>query len=1336
MYNVLTKSLTSVICKGRGKTLNYLLAAVFAFAMSAGLTAEARSITSVERVAAAGAKSLNVTFEAGESGDTHALYIAYDTEDKGDNIANWAALQRGCVVADDATSATIPVSPLLTGAGYTVCRVFLTTSAAPYDTLIESLRQTGTQYIDTGIYPNYTSVAVMDVKLDSNSTAQQRFFAVSGDDASAVFAFDVYINGNTKTSNGPIRGISSACKDGKGDFKAACAFTSNRLLISLSAAENHHIAITNLETGAELVNVCRNTQCTATSAATLFIFAQHHVNGTTLSTKQIAQGANLYSFTMTTNSMVACDYKPCKLGNRVGVYDSVTDTIIYSASGTDFDAANSGSPVACSLLAGETQIAAAPAANGLFSDYTWRGTAVNWGDTDAWTKDGDPATWVAGNNAIFETANATVTLAANAVANSIAFNADTTISTNGTDAATLAVKSVAVDTGVSATIAAPTSVAFEKTGLGTLTLTENRTDATTVTEGTLKMVSGATVAGLTLGTDGGEPVTFDYGGQTLQQNPQDYLVTGSTVTLTNGIFTTAANYDLNLRDDIAGQVFPSVLTIAKDATLGKTTTSKKVYICKDGSGSSTVNVAGGSFEITGGSEASYIQHKSVSGRVNINVTDGGLLSFPGVVYALCRGDINVTSPSLYMTFSGSTFNAGGNFYFENSFSSDNYFNVPTTPTGVFAATNSVVSVGGNSFLVGRNTQDEKSSGSLRADFEGSTVTAKTFAVYYDRPLNNARFNNTRFVFGAASGSIAASDGEANWFTVGADGLTLDTQEYSATLNANLGGSGAVTKVGAGTLTVARDQATTGGFTVSEGTLAVNGGVTFAGPVEFAADTSLDIVGYNGTTVLGASTLTLPTEGTVALTLDGGAFPVGVYTICAASGLSKEDGAKFEPSTGEEAAAWSVSGNTLILTVGTPVHGRWRASVSSGARMSVIGNWEDGVVPAAGEDIDFSNISSATTIIADTERTFRAVTMGAGVITFSGEIAAKSFTDTSKITVGVNSTVTIVGNLEMSDQPTTFIVNKVNAGGKFIVTERIVSATDRHVDVVAEAGSGFIIADGLEINGDRRFYSTLNKATQNWAIGSQGITGTGHIWCRSDKANDSYYYAYTNDFTVSAWTVIRANIDHHELNTTGYGDGLPHTITLNAGFASSGALFIAGTGKVVVNCEPLVGKIEGDNENGAYSGAVTVKDTATLAINAGKKLTSGKITVNNGATLEVAESAASAGAVAVTLGGNLTLQDNASLGFNFTNRNTPQLALASGKTLSFSGAGATNITVKVSGDVWPRGGEHQLTTCGGFDAEGVSVTLAEGAPEWAEGVRVAGGNLVLAVKPRGLMLIIR
>ena len=381
-----------------------IIAAAFAFATCAALTVEARSITGVRHLTPRdGVSSLVVTFEAGVAGDEHALYIAYDTEDKGADISNWAALQRGCVVSADATSATIPVSPLLLGAGYTFCRVFLTTSAAPYDTLIESLRQTGTQYIDTGIYPDATSVAVMDTKFDS-STVQQRFFCVSSDSSSgdhAKFSFDVYINGKGY--------FASACKDGVGDFKSTDkSFTTSRVRISLSAAEKHRIVITNLTTGAQIIDKTWNTTCTKTSTATLLVFAQHYVKSTGATVGHIAEGAYLYGFSITTNAMLACNYLPCTLGGRAGVYDTVTGNIIYSAVATDFKAG--GSPVACSLLAGEAQLSAVPSAVDLsvYDDpetgAIWKGTASgNWNTADAnWTIDGASSqSWQNGNDAVF-----------------------------------------------------------------------------------------------------------------------------------------------------------------------------------------------------------------------------------------------------------------------------------------------------------------------------------------------------------------------------------------------------------------------------------------------------------------------------------------------------------------------------------------------------------------------------------------------------------------------------------------------------------------------------------------------------------------------------------------------------------------------------------------------------------------------------------------------------------------------------------------------------------------------------------------------------------------------
>ena len=142
------------------------------------------------------------------------------------------------------------------------------------------------------------------------------------------------------------------------------------------------------------------------------------------------------------------------------------------------------------------------------------------------------------------------------------------------------------------------------------------------------------------------------------------------------------------------------------------------------------------------------------------------------------------------------------------------------------------------------------------------------------------------------------------------------------------------------------------------------------------------------------------------------------------------------------------------------------------------------------------------------------------------------------------------------------------------------------------------------------------------MGPGGITGTLGWWCLADAKNSAYFYPYTNDFTVSAMTCLRVSFGHYELNTTGWGDNQPHTITLDAGYSNNGALYIAGTGKVVVNHTPAAyGGYDG------YSGAVTVTNTATLAINAGKQLTSGTITFAAGTTLEVPSSGVEMGAIA-------------------------------------------------------------------------------------------------------------
>ena len=1304
-------------------------------AVSDAVSLATRAITDVNFSTADSVTTVNVTFDAGSEGDNHALYVAYAPTDMGAQLAGWTALQRVKIVGADETSATFTLLPQVTGAGNTVFRVFLVDSAYPFDRLVESIRQSDakTQYIDTEFYPNPTTFAALDFKLDNASTTQQRLFGVSGE-AAANFAFDAYINSDKYWA--------SACADGGGDFLRAAKTraTTDRYTVSLDANTGDHTIIKHSDHSK--INKTRTTSRSETSAGTLSIFCQHkfYNNGTTTQ-ENFAAGGLIYGGAIIDNGVPVRTYLPCALGSRAGLYDVVSGRIFWSAS----DVANDdftveGASALCEPAAGETQVFAS-APTGLLFDYTWRGTAENWGDANVWTLDGENATWTDGNNAIFATANATATLAADVSANSITFSADATVA--GTGTSDLSVKSVSVDPGVSAAISAPISSAFEKTGAGVLTLTQDRTTATIVKEGTLKM-DGATVAELTLGTDGGAPVAFDYGGQELVKNAHslDYLVTGSTVMLTNGIFSTASGYDLNIRNDTF--TMPSVLTIAKDAVVRQSAKGKKVYL-NYVNGAATINVIGGMLGNIEGCTEVYLQHKSADGRLDINVLDGGLVYFPCTIYALCGNDTARTSPALCLTVFNSAF-VGGTFNFGTRYDSNKY--VPTNPTGVFAATNSVISIG-DTFKIGRNSQvDGKTGGRYTADFEDCTVTAKTFAVYYDCLLNNARFNGSRFVFNAAGGNIVASDDEANWFTVGEDGLIIDTQDFTATLNANLGGSGVVTKVGAGTLTVSRNQATTGGFNVSAGTLALNPGLTFAGSISvadgakldinaantvnvgslaFSEGSSLNIASYIGTTPLAVSTdVTLPESGTVNLTLDGGAFGEGVYAIYSNSKVTEEEGAKFSFSAADNLVGeWSVADNILILTVGEIDPNAWTGRGGDG-KMSNGANWGGGIVPVAGSDIDFSGLTGDTAIIADAGRKFGAVTVGAGVITFTNNLTATSFSDMSKIAVAADSTVTIDSDITITESSQRLCSN-IAAGGKLRITGALeVEQPSGNFQFSSSNAAGAVVVEGGIVMNTGSTSAGVLMNVKSLALGENGIAFTNNSPFRLISKPVVYALGERTVLGTNGRGLFRGNNAPFTFCTTQFESDQPATITLDArvtGVADYWAQWaVTGCGRFVTTAA------SGTNRGW------TIEEGATFSLHPDfdtSSETSGQnYGVSSNATLEVGAS----GTLYVN-GKTLTLADHASLGFNFTERATaPVFALGNKYTPTLTVGGA--VAVKLSG-VRPRAGEHVLTACGGFDADGVTVSLAAGSPKWAKRVYVnEDGNIVLDVKPRGMMIIVK
>lgn len=303
-------------------------------------------------------------------------------------------------------------------------------------------------------------------------------------------------------------------------------------------------------------------------------------------------------------------------------------------------------------------------------------------------------------------------------------------------------------------------------------------------------------------------------------------------------------------------------------------------------------------------------------------------------------------------------------------------------------------------------------------------------------------------------------------------------------------------------------------------------------------------------------------------------------------------------------------------------------------------------------------------------------------------------------------------------------------GEYVVTEELavtLPGADRHLAYRGSDGAFKFERLTLGDNGSAKRFFFANSGSYYYDkilfIGAGGIgfaenanADTRYICGRDNQSNDkTFIRPWYSDFTIGTKPGTERDFCINRPTHIGTQDekGIARTVTADAVLYSGTdpELYIEGNGRFVVNGVNML------------DGPVEVKDTATLAINEGKVLTSGSVTVNSGATLEIASG--------VNTFGGLELKENSTIVFKFTKRSSPQIAIADGKTLTANGA----VTVKISGDVRPAGGVKVLTACGGFD--GASVTLADGAPEWVRGLSVnAEGNIVLEVKPKGTRVIVR
>ena len=433
---------------------------------------------------------------------------------------------------------------------------------------------------------------------------------------------------------------------------------------------------------------------------------------------------------------------------------------------------------------------------------------------------------------------------------------------------------------------------------------------------------------------------------------------------------------------------PVTLEVGPDATIANI---PSIWEVKSANGVDTVFCKqGGDWSLSGqlylggtsGATASF-QHNggnlTVGDYLSVGQTGTGLLD-------ICGGTVESTHSGTY-TLIGNTGAAtvvvtnSGSLVVSGSVAIGNQAGSSGT---LVVADGGMVSVGGNLIFCNKSAS---SPGRVDLGCGGVIAAQKATRTY----AGSATFNFDGGTFKKSSGTGDIFDASGVDVVVSANGGTIDNNGLAITIPCTIAGAGGLTLSGAGTTTVSADQSYTGTTTVSNGTtLSVGGGVTFAGPVVFAAGSVLDIAKYvGGVTPLSATSLTFPESGNVPLTFNGGAFITGAYAICPTSLVSVAQAvAKFAPSTGGLDCSWDVSAaGDLLLLVGD-IHGYSWTGLAGDNKFATGGNWVSGIAPSASGPVDFSAVTSDITVDMDgvTAGTiFGAVTMGTGVITFTGSL---------------------------------------------------------------------------------------------------------------------------------------------------------------------------------------------------------------------------------------------------------------------------------------------------------------------------------------------------------------
>ena len=986
-------------------------------------------------------------------------------------------------------------------------------------------------------------------------------------------------------------------------------------------------------------------------------------------------------------------------------------------------------------------------ADTLAGEYVWNDgdSGASWRASGKWSKNDVAGDWYDSTAAAFENAGDAATVDSAVTAASVEFRANATV----TGTAALTVPSVTVASGVSASISVPVAGPLEKSGAGTLTLSQSRTGvATVLSEGTLAMSGTASLdwSQFTFGTDAEKPVALHMGANaTIANIPQNWRVgnvegltstfvkDGGDLTVGNiylsdkmgaetsfahngGLLSVGGCIDIGSLSEahfeIAGGMVtnttnyihmspngsPADMTVRTGAKYGMSANSLGIIV--SGRSHGTLNVSGGDVFANGPLNLCYR-----GGDATVNVTDGGILAFDKVQYN--GGDeSDPKGGTAVISIDGGTIRANA---------SDDAF-IP-------GENNLTVTVGANGGTLdanGKNVTVAKAIGGTGGMTYkgGGTVVLSAMPTYSG--VTTVEVGTTLSVPSPIDGAVLA-------FTVPdrlSSGLCKVVETTGADAFAdNILSVAALPEPANARFFLSEDKKTIWCIYSNAGDQHVwIGGAS--GSLNVAANWLPETVPTSGTAVIGnfaEAALTNPEGSAFAATtiiVPDGSAPV---TISGAkfSGMSKITNNSSSMIEFENAVEFSgnvdVLQNTGIVKFTGGATGTWLARA-----MDLHGTY---TFTGTGDRIELAG----TTVKSDGVYNLPNATFYKHNGDFHIEAGGRAEVKDAKI-ASKDADKHLLGTLN----------GEFKVNGEFYVTAPDSKGVTHYT---CSAGSGTLIANRIRV-AQNGYIVTPSKTI----MGPNGIIrGTGYVRVYNSGSHEfgSYadwtmYYDHYNNTATEYFVIYKHSSSGSwsdvTFDTTDYYDStVGRTITseapIGAADAASAAKFrvtVKGKGRFVfantsdynifsggltVNDSAT---IEAKANAWPGKGAVTLNGTSTLLLHTGGAARTGAITLNGGTTLEVAETSGTA-----SLGGALTLNQGSKLKFKLGDENNATLALTA---LTLNATAENKALVEfASGSVKSFGRSYTLTSGGKF-SEGDEAKFA--LPEGDGGkLTIVEGNLV-------------